>query len=287
MTWNADSAYAAVLPHCGVSLARGHSLGAGVSAIRQIRVVARAFGFASAACVLAAAARADEPCRFVTIGIASVRAMTDAGIALDDGRVVRLAALDVDSARAALPAGTALVLKRLDATRAADRYGRLDAHVFISEGSTERWFQAELLRQGLARVSARVGDTACARRLLAEEQSARAAKLGLWGEPYYVINKAEDPAEVLKQRGRLALVEGRVLSVRESGGTIYVNFGRRWSEDFTVTIAKRNERAFSAAGLEPKKLAGQRVRIRGWIEERGGPWVEAVRPEQIEVVTSN
>ena len=80
------------------------------------------------------------------------------------------------------------------------------------------------------------------------------------------------------------MVEGKVLSVRESGGLIYVNFGRRWSEDFTVTIAKRNERVFSAAGLEPKSLGGKRVRIRGWIEERGGPWVEASRPEQIEVL---
>ena len=89
-----------------------------------------------------------------------------------------------------------------------------------------------------------------------------------------------------KSRGRFALVEGKVVSVRESGGTIYVNFGRRWSEDFTVTIAKRNERVFSAAGLAPKSLSGQRVRIRGWIEERGGPWVEAARPEQIEVLNN-
>ena len=36
----------------------------------------------------------------------------------------------------------------------------------------------------------------------------------------------------------------------------------------------------AAAGLEPKKLAGRRVRVRGWIEERGGPWIEAARPEQ-------
>jgi hypothetical protein len=98
------------------------------------------------------------------------------------------------------------------------------------------------------------------------------------------MTKAEDPAGVIERRGRLALVEGKVVSVRESGGTIYVNFGRRWSEDFTVTIAKRNERAFSAAGLEPKSLSGRTVRIRGWIEERGGPWVEAVGPEQIEVL---
>jgi hypothetical protein len=211
-----------------------------------------------------------------------VRAATEAGIALEDGRTVRLAAIELPQA-AALPAGTPLLLKR-EGEREADRYGRLVAHVFVSEGGSERWLQEELVRQGLARVSARVGDTACARTLLAAEQAARAAKLGLWGEPYYVMNKAEDPTEVLKSRGRFALVEGKVVSVRESGGTIYVNFGRRWSEDFTVTIAKRNERAFSAAGVEPKSLSGRRVRIRGWIEERGGPWVEAARPEQIEVL---
>ena len=64
---------------------------------------------------------------------------------------------------------------------------------------------------------------------------------------------------------------------------IYVNFGRRWSDDFTVTVQKRSERSFTAAGLELKKLAGQRVRVRGTIEERGGPWIEAARPEQIEI----
>ena len=231
------------------------------------------------------AAKAQEACRFVTIGSASVRAASEAGIALDDGRIVRLAGVELpENAQPAPPAGTPVVLKRLGA-RETDRYGRLVAHVFVGEdGGGERWFQAELVRTGLARVSARFGDTACARALLGEELAARTAKLGLWGEPYYVINKAEDPAGVLKSRGRFALVEGKVESVRESGGTIYVNFGRRWSEDFTVTIAKRNERVFSAAGLEPKSLTGRRVRIRGWIEERGGPWVEAARPEQIEVV---
>src|SRR5262249_7813926 len=80
---------------------------------------------------------------------------------------------------------------------------------------------------------------------------------------------------------RFAIVEGKVLSVRESGPTIYVNFGRRWTQDFTVTIAKRNESAFTSAGLEPKRLQGRRVRVRGYVEQRGGPWVEATQPEQI------
>jgi hypothetical protein len=256
-------------------------LGADVSAIRQIRGAARSLGFAALMLVQAAPAPAEDACRLVTVGTATVRSATDEGIALEDGRTIRLAGIELGAAPA-LPAGTAVTLKRIGAE--TDRYGRLNAHVFIGEDGGQRWFQADLLAQGLARVSARVGDPVCARELLAREQAARVAKLGLWAEPVYVIGKAEDPAEVLKSRGSFALVEGKVLSVRESGGTIYVNFGRRWSEDFTVTIAKRNERVFSAAGLVPKSLSGRRVRIRGWIEERGGPWVEAARPEQIEVV---
>lgn len=39
--------------------------------------------------------------------------------------------------------------------------------------------------------------------------------------------------------------------------------------------------------MELKKLAGQHVRVRGFIEERGGPWIEAVTPEQIEIAERN
>jgi hypothetical protein len=62
-----------------------------------------------------------------------------------------------------------------------------------------------------------------------------------------------------------------------------MNFGRRWSEALTVTTSKRNERNFAAAGLDPKRLENRRVRVRGWIEERNGPRIEALRPEQIEI----
>jgi len=71
--------------------------------------------------------------------------------------------------------------------------------------------------------------------------------------------------------------------VRESGATIYLNFGRRWTEDFTVTILKRNERKVTSGGLNLKQLEGRNVRIRGTIEERGGPWIEVVDPAQIEL----
>jgi len=60
----------------------------------------------------------------------------------------------------------------------------------------------------------------CAAELLSQERRARAAKLGLWADPYYVILGAESLAELLAQQGRFSVVEGKVLSVRESGGTM-------------------------------------------------------------------
>ena len=134
---------------------------------------------------------------------------------------------------------------------------------------------------GFARVSAE-GDE-CATELLAREQSARNGKLGLWGQGYYAVLAAENLDELVAGRGHFTVVEGRVLTVRESGGTIYMNFGRRWSEALTVTILKRNERNFVAGGVDPRKLANLRVRVRGFVEERNGPRIEATRPEQIEI----
>lgn len=96
--------------------------------------------------------------------------------------------------------------------------------------------------------------------------------------------QAENLTRLAAESGQFTLVEGKVLSVRESGATIYVNFGRRWTRDFTVIILKRQQRTFSAAGIEPKQLQGRRIRVRGWIEQRGGPVIMAEAPEQIELI---
>ena len=180
----------------------------------------------------------------------------------------------------ALVAGRPLRLARLGAE--SDRYGRLVA--FAYAGETAQSLQVALLEQGQARVSARVGDKACADALLAAERSARAAGRGLWADPNFAPLQAENLTRLQAEKGHFALIEGKVLSVRESGATIYVNFGRRWTRDFTVTILKRQQRTFAAAGLEPKRLEGRRIRVRGWIEQRGGPIVAAEAPEQIELV---
>lgn len=235
--------------------------------------------------LLLGAAAAATPCKLSALGSATVAAVRDGRtLALGDGRELRLAAIEApDESRAALQAlagSGPLRLETLGAER--DRYGRLVAFAFAGEAGPS--LQEALLDQGQARVSARIGDRTCAAGLLALERGARAARRGLWADPNFAPLPAENLARLEAERGRFVLVEGKVLSVRESGATIYVNFGRRWTRDFTVTISRRLQRSFAAAGVEPKALAGRRIRVRGWIERRGGPIVEASGPEQIELI---
>lgn len=230
-------------------------------------------------------ASAQAACGRVEAGTATVAAVRDGQtLRVADGREIRLAAIEVtEASRAALAAlaeGRALTLR--SAPGGTDRYGR--AIVFAYPPGEAQSLQQTLLEQGLARMSARVDDKNCALALLAAERAARAAGRGLWADPNFAPLRAENLPRIAAERGQFALVEGKVLSVRESGATIYVNFGRRWTRDFTVTILKRAERTFSSAGLDPKRLEGRRIRVRGWIEQRAGPVIAAVTPEQIEVL---
>ncbi|MGB8237159.1 MAG: thermonuclease family protein [Pseudolabrys sp.] len=195
-----------------------------------------------------------------------------------------LAAIEVtDSSRDALQSlvdNRDLRLMRLGLDQ--DRYGRVVA--FVHVGDRQQSIQEMLVEQGQARVAARIGDKVCADILLRSERVARAARRGLWADPNFAPLRPENLARIAAAQGQFALVEGKVLSVRESGATIYLNFGRRWTRDFTVTILKRHRREFAAAGIDPKGLEGRPIRVCGWIEQRGGPVIDAVAPEQIERV---
>jgi endonuclease YncB( thermonuclease family) len=203
-------------------------------------------------------------------------------VLLEDGREIVLAGLAPASSEAQRRLEQIVVGRTLRLNGLAgepDRYGRHAA--FPALGGSEIPVQYDLLREGLVRVAGPAGTPGCLTALLTQEKLARTAGLGLWSDPVYEVRQADRPETI--GRGHFLLVEGKALSVRESGGTIYVNFGRRWSGDFTVTIPRRLERRFAAAGIPPRTLAGRSLRVRGIVEERGGPWIEAVRPDQIEI----
>jgi endonuclease YncB( thermonuclease family) len=241
----------------------------------------------AALALVPAATAAQIGCRLEPAEVVAVAAVKDGRtLLLADGRELRLAAVEAgEEARAGLSAildggggGGDLRIERLGTD--PDRYGRLVAFVFA--GDDKRSVQETMLEAGLARVSARAGGRACAEPLLAAEQAARSAHRGLWADPNFAPLAADNFTLLEARRGRFALVEGKVLSVRRSGSTIYVNFGREWATTLTVTLRRGLQRSFTAAGVEPQKLQGRRIRVRGWIEQRNGPAIDVEAPEQIE-----
>ncbi len=230
-------------------------------------------------------ALAASACSLAPQGEGRVSAIIDARtFRMDDGREVRLAGIetvmsDRSAALSALVAGRDVTLH--GDTDAPDRYGRQPAFVFVEQAATP--VQHQLLTQGDALVSgAVVADKACAGELAAAEAAARRARRGIWADSAAIKN-AESPGDILARIGQFTVVEGKVLSVRQAGATTYINFGRRWTRDFAVTISRRVAPAFEAAGISLKSLENKRIRVRGWIEARGGPRIEAAQVGQIEM----
>jgi endonuclease YncB( thermonuclease family) len=168
--------------------------------------------------------------------------------------------------------------------RRGDRHGHVLAQVYVTKDTARVWVQEALLRQGLARVYSFPDMRACVNELLTAERNARAARRGLWRSWAYRIEDAGDAERLGKLTRTYQLVEGEVVAVGEGRKWLYLNFMEDWRRDFTVTIARKDLAAFEAAGLDLMGLAGQRLRVRGWVEWWNGPMIEATHPEQIELL---
>jgi endonuclease YncB( thermonuclease family) len=229
-------------------------------------------------------------CNFEPLGESRLDGIVDSRtIKLADGREIYLSGIETAATRtlqnlavaALTQLATGHTVTLQGNSEAPDRYGRQQAFVSLKDADTT--VQAALLAQGAAVASGTVTDPACAAELGAAESSARIGRRGVWAEPN-VIKNAESPGDILARIGRFALVEGKVRSVRQAGATIYINFGPRWTRDFAVTIPKRTAPLFERTGAPLKSLENRRIRVRGWIERRGGPRIEASRPGQIEII---
>lgn len=234
-----------------------------------------------------ACAPALAACQFALQGEGRVSAVVDAAtFRLDDGREVHLTGIVLPAERrgetlASLIAGREVALHGPDDR--PDRYGRQPAFVFVKGSDTS--VQSDLLARGEAVVSARVADKACSSALLAAEAVARDARRGIWASSAALKN-AERPDDILAGLGQFGVVEGTVSSARLAGATFYVNFGRRWTRDFAVTISRRMMPSLEAAGIDLKSLKNKKVRVRGWIEKRGGPRIEVTHASQIELISA-
>lgn len=166
--------------------------------------------------------------------------------------------------------------------RRQDRHGRTLAQLYRADGL---WLQGEMVRRGFARVYGFDDNRALLPELLALERQARAARLGLWADPFYAVR---GPAALERDLRALVdsfqLVEGRVRAAQIVGGRAYLNFGDDRHSDLTAVLQPDAVRLFQAEGLDPEAYAGRLLRLRGWVESYDGPMIEITHPEQIEVL---
>jgi micrococcal nuclease len=179
--------------------------------------------------------------------------------------------------------------------RRTDRYGRLLAHAFVTLASAPDqpwtssvpdriWVQAHLLGLGHARTYTLPSNTGCAAQMLAHEALARDTGAGLWSHAAYQVRDANKPRDLARWRSTFQIVEGTVVRVVQSRGATLLTFGNDGTGDFVVVLKASERRDMPAAMAAVNELAGQRIRVRGWIERRTGPAIEIHHPSQIEVV---
>jgi micrococcal nuclease len=110
---------------------------------------------------------------------------------------------------------------------------------------------------------------------------------GIWSDEAFAILVASAVPGPFVANGRFALVEAVVQRVGEAGGRIFLDFGRRYREDFTIVIPREAQPAFAAAGVDLRALSGRRVRARGVLFSWGGPTVELRAPGALELIAAD
>jgi endonuclease YncB( thermonuclease family) len=173
----------------------------------------------------------------------------------------------------------------------ADRYERVQAHLFVGNGEAMVWVQGRMAETGQARVFAPPAGEACVGELLAREAAARSARLGLWANAAYHVRAADRPTELLRYRGTFQLIAGRIESVGGSRARLVLDLASAERPAVAGSRARGGLRIAGPRSLEavrrlgnPRALVGRDIIVRGWIEATGGPVIAIVAEGQLSVV---
>jgi hypothetical protein len=214
-----------------------------------------------------------------------------------DGRMIQLSSLDIPDLDPYEPGPVAVAARdllkemlegkkvRLYVTKNAgsgrmSRMGDMLAHLQTLEDGY--WVQGVLLAAGLGRVRPTERNIEMAVPMMKLEAQARAEKKGLWADPRYSILSPDTAA---KAENGWGIVEGTVYSTNLNRNTVYLDFDVDWHTDFTVSIDADTRHALTAAGIDALSLGGKHVRVRGWIRDYNGPFMELENPVWLEIVS--
>jgi endonuclease YncB( thermonuclease family) len=241
--------------------------------------------------VAAEASVAAEVC-LATVSKATISEVVDSrSLRLADGRVIRLAGIEPFAVLSSDPEPMeAALLSRLNTLATnreieiqevalePDRYGRIVAMVSIDD----QILQETLASEGLAVAFASDDSLPCFDEIVAAENDAREKHRGFWTGQ---LPNAR-PEALASWIGRFAIFEGKILSVGNRRARTYLNFGFRWTQDVTAEIAAEDRELFGGEAVL-EALKGQRVRVRGFVQESGGPMVVLRSPMQLEVLSGD
>ena len=157
-----------------------------------------------------------------------------------------------------------------------DAFGRTVAHARLAEGRL--WLEGALIDSGAVRVRTTAENRALAAPMLAREAAARSARRGLWALDAYRVRL---PEELSPDDEGLQIVEGRVRRAGETGRLAYLDFADDWRGSASVEIPSKALKDFRSTGVDPLRLEGRLIRVRG---EARGLRITVDHPEAMELV---
>ncbi|MDD2723334.1 MAG: thermonuclease family protein [Methylovulum sp.] len=147
-----------------------------------------------------------------------------------------------------------------------DKYGRTLAHL-ITENKEH--INVQLVALGLGTMNIFPPNLGYVRELLAAEQHAEQAKLGIWGNPEYAPIAASQVDEGVYDKHHWQRVSGKVQDVYTTGKSVYLKF----SDAFAARIEKDNLPLFP----DVQAYRGKNLEVRGWLSKNKDRLVMLIR----------
>ncbi|MCF7889748.1 thermonuclease family protein [Candidatus Bipolaricaulota bacterium] len=169
-----------------------------------------------------------------------------------------------------------------------DQYNRHLAYVYVKQDGEWININAELLREGYARVYTLPPNVKYADYFLELEREARENCRGLWqayceGPP--VLSAKEIEEKMDEYLGEVVTVRYRVIGTYDSGDIIFLNSSNDYETDFTAVIFSDDKKYFIRRGIEPvRDYNGKTIEVTGELQEYDGPEIILYHPYQVEVV---
>ena len=190
---------------------------------------------------------------------------------LDDGRVAKLAGVNIPEAAAIdargfvqnLVKGALVSLAPLTANQ--DRYGRIIARARVTKNGGTLWLEEALVSAGLALANLYPGETGCFKPLLSAETRARQENAGYWGVDRAMRFAASNRDDIFAATGRFIVIEGTILRVTIRDYATFLDFGEDWQRDLSIMLPKAQRTQVETAIGSMQTMKGRKVQIRGII----------------------